>query len=294
MGCLFGAHLGQVCPVTLIGRWPEQLRALGEGPLQLKYPDGRDEFVHLKATFALDEVAPADVALILTKSAGTEQAARAAKHVLKRDGIALTLQNGLGNLDILARHLGTGRTSLGVTMQGAAMEAAGRLRVGGSGPTTLATRPRIHEQMQQLATLMQAAGLDAFLSDDVRGLVWGKLAVNAGINPLSALLRVPNGLLARSTWARGMMREAATEVAVVAVAQGIQLPFASAADEAQKVAHLTADNRSSMLQDIERGAVTEIETISGAVLRKGAELGVPTPVNAMLYGLVKALEDAHS
>ncbi len=112
--------------------------------------------------------------------------------------------------------------------------------------------------------------------------------MNAGINALSAILNVPNGELLARTEARTLMEQAANEVAAVAHAKGIALPFADAAAEARRVAAATAANLSSMLQDVLRGAPTEIDAINGAVVREGARLGVPTPANETLLRLVAA------
>jgi 2-dehydropantoate 2-reductase len=168
------------------------------------------------------------------------------------------------------------------------------LRYGGIGPTYLATHPAIDAHVHRVASLFEQAGLETEVVKDVSSLVWGKLAVNAAINPLTALLRVPNGRLLESEWTRAIMSQAACEVAAVATAQRITLPFADAAEQAEQVARRTATNRSSMLQDVLRRVETEIEAICGAVVRRGETQGVGTPVNRMLYGLVKALEESYA
>jgi 2-dehydropantoate 2-reductase len=117
------------------------------------------------------------------------------------------------------------------------------------------------------------------------------LAVNCGINPLTALLRVPNGELLRRPQARTVMEAAANECASVARAGGIALPYSDAAAQARLVAEHTASNRSSMFQDILRGAPTEVDAINGAVAQAGAALGVPARVNETLWRLVRALTD---
>ncbi len=291
MGCLFGARLSPHANLTLIGGWPEQIAALRLGRLRIVHPGGRTEYASLQATSHVETAGPVDVALILTKSPRTEAAARSAALILKPQGIAVTLQNGLGNDATLAAHVGAHRTTMGVTTEGAAVEGPGVLRFGGSGVTTLATHPAVDPAIRALADLFNRAGLDAEVVDDVSGLVWGKLAVNAAINPLTALLRVPNGVLLESEQARSLLADAAREVAAVAAAKGITLPFADPAAQAEAVAERTAANRSSMLQDVLRGVETEIEAICGAVAREGAALGVETPVNATLYRLVRAVEE---
>jgi 2-dehydropantoate 2-reductase len=296
MGCLFGARLTAHADVILIGQWPEQIAALRQAPLRFITPGStpdHEQHIRLRVTDDPDSVESVDVALILTKAPKTDHVAQIAARLLAPDGMVLTLQNGIGNLESLAQYVGADRAALGVTTLGANIAEPGVLRFGGSGITHLATRPTIDAQIRELAALFQRAGLETHVVADVSGLVWGKLAINAGINPLTALLRVPNGALTRSEWARGIMRAAADEVAAVAVAQGIDLPFESAADRAEEVARLTAQNRSSMLQDATRGAPTEIDTICGAVVRIAESMGVETPVNRMLYELIKALEDTH-
>jgi 2-dehydropantoate 2-reductase len=290
MGCLFGAKLSGHADVILVGRWPEQIATLQREPLLFVQTDGSQVPVTLRATNRLDEITPVDIALIVTKASKTEKAARDAVQVLAPNGLAITLQNGIGNLEILAAHVGPDRAALGVTMQGAVLEGPGRLRHGGDGLTALAAHPAIHT----FAVLLRQAGMETTVLDDVQGLIWGKLAINAAINPLTALLRVPNGVLLESEPAHHLLRCAANEVADVAAALGITLPFEDAATRAEQVAARTARNRSSMLQDTLRNVETEIEFINGAVVRAGERLGIETPVNRTLYELVKAAEKTYA
>lgn len=290
MGCLFGAKLSQVAEVTLIGHWPAQLKALREEGLRFIQPDGRSQTIPLAVTNHPETVAPADLALILVKSGQTEQAAVIAKQLLHPDGLALTLQNGLGNLEKLTAVLSHRQTSLGITSEGATLLAPGKVRHAGSGQTHIAQQPEAAVPAQEIAALLQDAGLQTSLAEDVAGLVWGKLAVNAGINPLTAVLRVSNGFLAENEVARRLMQQAAEEVAQVAAVQQIQLPFADAGAEALRVAWATASNHSSMWQDVAQGRQTEIEAICGAVVAYGRQYNVPTPVNDVFFTAVRQIE----
>lgn len=294
MGCLFGAGLSKVADVTLAGRWREQIDMLSRARLRIVHPDHYEEYADLHVTDDVEDIGPADAALILTKSPRTEAVARQAAALLKPDGLVLTLQNGLGNLDLISRHVGPARVAQGVTTEGATVERPGVLRYAGRGRTILATRQEVGPAVQALAALFGRAGFDAEITDDVSALVWGKLVANAAINPLTALLEVPNGALLESTWSRQIMASAAREVARVAAAKDITLPYDDPAAEAARVAEATAANHSSMLQDVKRGAPTEIEAICGAVIREGRANGVPTPTVALLYGLIKAREETVS
>lgn len=290
MGTLFGSRLQPLAEVTLLGTWLEQIETIRRDGLLVTHPDGQQSRHWLHITSNPAEVPPADVALVLVKSYQTARAARQAAAILKPHGVAITLQNGLGNLESLAAVLGRERVSLGTTAQGASVLAPGLLRHAGQGPTHLGRLSSRTNLLGQVVDLFNAAGLETSLVDDVASLVWGKLAINAGINPLTALMRVPNGMLVEDESLRRVMAAAATEAARVAEAQGIRLPFADAAARAAEVAKATATNYSSMLQDVNRAGPTEIDAISGAVVRFGRRLGVPTPVNEFLLRQVKDRE----
>jgi 2-dehydropantoate 2-reductase len=290
MGCLFGAKLSQVAEVTLVGNWPTQLAALHERGLRLIQPDGRSQTMHLTITNDPQTAAPADLALILVKSHQTPQAAEAAQQLLSPNGIALTLQNGLGNLEQLTAILGPRRTNLGITSEGAVLLEPGVVRHAGTGHTYIADVAETAVSPQRIVALFQSTGFQTSLAADTAGLVWGKLAINAGINPLTAVLQVPNGFLAENEAARQLMQQAAEEGAQVATAQGIKLPFANAAAQALAVAQATAANHSSMRQDLANGRPTEIGAICGAVVEYGRRFQVPTPVNLVLQTAVQQAE----
>ncbi len=288
MACLFGSRLAPHADVSLLGTWQTGLDALRRRGIQLER-DGRLEKVPVRATDDPGACAGSPRALVLVKSWQTERAAARLQQCLAPDGIALTLQNGIGNLEILAAALGPERTALGVTTMGATLLGPGHVRAGGEGTTHLAAHPRLGA----MADLFCRAGLQTETVQDLASLLWGKLAINASINPLTALLGVRNGRLLESAPARRIMAELAEEVARVAAARGIELPFADPAAAAEDVARRTAANRSSMLQDMLRGAPTEVEAIQGAIVKAGEAAGVPTPANRLVADLVRAQVGLH-
>lgn len=290
MGCLFGAKLSQVAEVTLVGHWPAQLTALRERGLQFIQPDGRSQTISLRVTNDPQTAAPAELALILVKSYQTRQAAQVAQQLLAANGLALTLQNGLGNLEQLTAVLGQHRANLGITSEGAVLLEPGVVRHAGTGHTYIAEAADTAVSPQEIVRLCQTAGFQSSLAADAMGLAWGKLAINAGINPLTAVLQVPNGFLAENEAARRLMEQASREVAQVAIAQGIHLPFADAAAQALAVAQATAANHSSMRQDLANDRRTEIEAICGAVVEYGRRFAISTPVNLVLQTAVQQAE----
>ena len=190
MACLFGARLAAVAETTLLGSWPDGLAALRAHGIELE-EDGRRRTAVVRVAARPEECAGARLAVVLVKSWQTAAVARQLETCLALDGIALTLQNGLGNLECLQVRLGKERSALGVTTLGATLLAPGRVRAGGDGPIYLIAHPRL----EALANLLRAAGFAVETREDVDGLAWGKLVVNAAINPVTALLRMPNGQL---------------------------------------------------------------------------------------------------
>jgi 2-dehydropantoate 2-reductase len=289
MGCLFTARLAPQNDLIVLGTWREGIRAIQIRGVHL-IENSREIVVPARATTDPREVADIELVLILVKGHQTERAARWAKQILTPNGIALTLQNGLGNLEILSEHVGPNRAAMGVSMQGTTLLGPGRVQHGGNGPTTLAVTPATRARLEQVAEIFRAAGFETHLTDDARTLIWGKLVVNTAINALTAILRVPNGGLVENQDALAVMRTAAEETAAVARALGVTLPFADPSARVMEVARATAQNRSSTLQDILRGMPTELDAINGAVVRAGKRLGIPTPVNETLLKIVKAGE----
>jgi 2-dehydropantoate 2-reductase len=285
MACLFAARLVAAgVGVTLLGTWQEGLEALRAYGVRVM--GGRDEQAY-PVQVADDPVhcVGARLALVLVKSWQTVRAARQLAECLAPAGVALTLQNGLGNREALVEALGAERVALGVTTTGATLVGPGLVRPGGEGATSLGA----HARLELLVVLLQRAGFAVEVVPDADDLLWSKLVINAAINPLTALLRCPNGELLARPSARALMGSAAREAADVAQALGRNLAYTDPIAVAEDVARRTAVNHSSMFQDVQRGAPTEIDAICGAISEMGAERGVPTPVNHTLWLLVRAL-----
>jgi 2-dehydropantoate 2-reductase len=286
-----------VAEVTLIGTWRQQLEALARRPLLVQATDGSAQVeVRLRATAGYSGLTPFEFILILVKSYQTRHAARWAGHLLAPDSLAVTLQNGLGNLEILTQRLGARRMIQGVTTQGAAIIRPGVVRDGGAGLTVLGRGHVAPRKATDLARLLDAAGLPTQLRDDVRALVWQKLIVSCAINAPAAVLDVANGELLGNRQGHAWMEAAARETAEVALASGIELGFgpAEAVAQAVQVAKSTASNLSSMVQDLRSGRPTEVDAINGAVVRQAARVGVDVPVNAQLWERVRSLEGSRA
>ena len=286
LATLFAARLSaQGHNVTMLGTWQAGLDALERDGARLADSHGRELAYRVRVLRDPQRVTGIRFAFVLVKAWQTERAAQQLAECFADDGLAVTLQNGLGNDEILAKYLGRERVSLGVTTTGATLLGPGLVRPGGEGVVSLEAHPRLGE----MESALRGARFNVEVVADAKSLVWGKLVVNAAINPLTALLRIPNGELLTRPAARMVMSALAEETAAVASAQRVKLPFANPIEAAETVARKTAANHSSMFQDVRRGAPTEIDAICGAVTRAGERHGVATPVNRVCWQLVQAM-----
>lgn len=288
LATLFAARLAQAGhPITMLGTWKEGLEALREHGTRLVDAEGNEHQFKIQVTDHPRECKGIKYALVLVKAWQTARVAGQLKECLAEDGLAVTLQNGLGNRETLARSLGLERVALGITTTGATLLGPGLVRAGGEGIISMERHPALGP----VEAALKSANFNVNLVEDAQSLVWGKLIVNAAINPLTALLRVPNGKLLESPSARELMKALAREVAQVAAAEKIRLPFSDPIAAAEEVAFKTAANHSSMLQDVLRGAPTEIDAICGAVVQAAQKHNIHTPANWACWQLVKALAE---
>lgn len=292
MGSLFGGHLSAAGhEVWLVDIWAEHVDTINHLGLQIVEPSGDERVVRPRAVTDPQPVGPCDIVLVLVKSYHTKQAAASLAPLLAPSTVVLTLQNGLGNIDVLTEKVPRNQLMAGITGQGANILGPGRIHHAGSGETVIGELDgAVTERLQRLVDAFTGAGLPTSATTDVQGVVWAKLLVNIAINPLTAILRVRNGRLLEIPEAVEIMREAVQEGLAVASRAGVHVPLADPWEHVLDVAVRTAANRSSMLQDVDRGRRTEIDALSGAVVGEGSRLGLETPVNLTLARLVRCLE----
>ena len=292
MGSLFGALLAPVASVILVDLWQEHVDAINAHGLELTGLSG-DRNVKVKATTDPAVAGQADLVIVFVKSHQTPWAAEIAARILSPGGIALTLQNGLGNAEVVEAAVGRPRTCAGVTGNGATLLGPGRVRHAGKGPTHLGANDETEGRVRAVAELFGSAGIEAVVSFDLAGLIWGKLMANVGLNAITALARVQTGMVNHIAPLGELADAAVREAAAVVKAKGIDLPYLDPIAYVRGVANATATNRTSMLQDVLRGVPTEVEVMNGAIVREGERLGIPTPVNATLLALIRGIERAY-
>jgi len=320
LACLYAARLTQSGHhITMLGTWKEGLNALHKDGVRLIDSNGDEQGYVVHVTDNPKECIGTKYAIVLVKAWQTDRAAHQLAECLADDGLAITLQNGLGNYETLvqvldlATHLPwraapgetiektreknsensvrsvarkVSRVALGTTTTGATLLGAGWVRAGGEGIISIGRHPAIGP----MEAALRSANFNVQIVDDPQSLIWGKLVINAAINP--ALLKITNGELLERPAARELMGQLAREAAEVARAENIKLNFDDPIAAVEQVAQKTSMNQSSMLQDVLRGAPTEIDAICGEVVQRANKHNLKVPANEMCWKLIKALETA--
>jgi 2-dehydropantoate 2-reductase len=287
VGSYFGGMLARRgAPVTLISR-RAHVEAIARDGLFLDTVHFQER-VAVAASAQTEAARDAELVLFSVKTLDTEAAARLLAPHLKPGAIVLSLQNGVDNVERIRAAAGIEAVPA-VVYVAAAMPAPGRVKHTGRGDLVIGGASR--DTLEIVATTFARADVPCRISENIEGELWSKLVWNCAGNALTALTRATYGQAARNAAARQVLLAVANEVQDVARAAGVQLASADPAAAVHKLAEDLGEATSSTAQDIARGKRTEIEALNGFVARRGAELGVPTPVNHTLYALVKLLEE---
>ncbi|HIE31560.1 MAG TPA: ketopantoate reductase family protein [Methanosarcinales archaeon] len=295
IGSVIGGMLARAGhEVTLVGRNPH-IRSISENGLYIAGIWGEHTVTNLNAVTS-PPCEDHDIVFLTVKSYDTKTAARAALPMLGQGGVIISMQNGLGNVETLAEIAGRERTVGGMGIFGAVVPEPGSVRV-----TVIASDTLVGEidgnctpRVEGIARMLATAGIPTRASEKIMLEIWHKALYNIALNPLSAIFEVTYGEIADSPHTRWLASELISEAFRVAEVAGIDLGMNSPDEYLQilwsQLLPPTRDHRSSMLQDIVRGKLTEIDYINGKVVELGAEYGIETPYNNAVVRMVKAKE----
>ncbi|MCK4839178.1 MAG: 2-dehydropantoate 2-reductase [Desulfobulbaceae bacterium] len=296
MGCLLAGALCDANKVWLLDHNPDRADLLNRQGLVIE-EIGHSRSCRVNVTADLRQIGPVELILLCVKAGKVKEVLHAIGPLCNQESLLLALQNGIGHLPLLPEILGDSACwGLGVTSHGATLIGPGYVLHKGQGITriglpteSISTDAKSIEKLTAAAQTLTGAGIQTELVPDILNHVWAKLLVNVGINALTAIHDCPNGVLLESVETVAIMEAAVLEAKHVAEKIGITFgddPW----HVTRQVCLATAANISSMLQDIRARRPTEIEAINGALIRKAAELGLPTPVNEELVRKVKEIE----
>lgn len=293
VGGYFGGMLARAgAPVTLIGR-PVHVNVWAREGLTIDGVTVR-ETIPVAAATRIDAARDAELVLVCVKSPDTEDSARELAQHVPDGALVLSLQNGVDNVARMRAAAGLDPIAA-VVYVAASMPAAGRIKHGGRGDLLIGdlpgrTRPPRADDLNRVAGWFEAAGVPCRVSPEIEADLWIKLITNAALNATSALLNAPYGHIVSIAESREMLRQVVGECVAVARAGGVPLPATDFVDMVWRFAQHVPHVYSSTAQDLARGKRTEIDALNGYVVRRGAELAVPTPVNQTLLTLVRLRE----
>ena len=295
VGSFYGAMLARAGQrMVLIGR-PPNVEAIQRDGLRLDMA-GQVETLRAEASTELAAVRDADLVLFCVKSTDTDRVASELGPLLEPHAVVLSLQNGVENAAIIARHV---RQTVvpAVVYVATAMAGPGSVRHFGRGDLVIGALnadarhdPAITGVLQDLVTLFGAAGVKVTVSDDVMAELWSKLMVNCAYNAISALAQAPYARLAAQLEVREIQHAIVREVVALPQAEGIALQLEPSLQAMERIAVAMPAQFSSTAQDMARRKPSEIDHLNGFIARRGHELGVPVPINQTLTALVKLVE----
>lgn len=295
LGCAIGATLTQGGHETwLVDRFAAHVDAMRHSGL-LVDSDAGSSRVQVRATMQAADVGPVDLVVVLVKSFHTDSAMRGALELIGDKTLVLSLQNGLGHEDVLAGVVGRERVLAGKTYVGGVLRAPGHIQAGVTGKLTIIGEldGQLTSRANAIAEAFSASGLATKVSDNIIGTMWDKLLINVATGALTGITNLTYGPLYEEPLLKAVSLCAVAEAIAVAKAAGVELSITEP-EEAWKLAAagLGPAFKTSMLQSLEKGSVTEIDYINGSVVRWGERFGVPTPVNSTLVACIKGIERA--
>lgn len=279
--------------VWLIDLWEKHVNKIDAHGVRIISPT--DDTTHRpKAVSTLDKVGKVDLILVCVKSSDSVEAGMLSEILAGPETILLTMQNGIGNAEILSETSGIKRILVGGTLMVASILEPAMVWCGGLKPTIIS--PWVgtdRATADKVATVLSRVGLPTTVLDDVESLLWSKLSIHAAFNAISAITHVSSSRFLELEETRRLARQVVDEVMAVTAKKGIRLIYADPYDEVLARIESLKDHSSFMLLDVMQRRKTEVDTINGAVVRQGKELGVPTPVNETLTLLLAAIEKSY-
>jgi 2-dehydropantoate 2-reductase len=299
MGSILG---GRLCAcgndVWLVDIYKEHVNAINKNGLRIKRGDKEDK-IDVKAVTNADEVYEqsgcSDLVLIFVKGIYTEDAIRSAKKLIGDHTYVLTLQNGIGNADILAEYVPAERVLLGTTLSAGGMIEPGYVLDSSPNNFTqiMPLKGGVGEATQKFAAALSSAGWQTEATPDAELAIWNKLAVNCCTNACCTITRLSCGQVCEAPFGRSLLTDVIKEVCLVANAKGLSMDWKKVSEHFFGV-YSNSSHYPSMLQDAKRKAKTEVEMITGALVREGDRLGVPVPINRTIYNLISMISSHYN
>ena len=290
MGALYGGYLSRHNDVLLVDVNKTQVDTINEKGLIINEPDGSRAVYHPKATVRPEGMKPVDVVVLFVKAMFSRAALENCRSIIGPDTYLMTLQNGSGHEDTLLEFADRDHVVIGTTQHNSAVLGFGEIRHGGSGRTCIGLTDGNAQRIAHIVQAFTACGLEAVCDDQVQKLIWGKMFTNVSASVLTGILQVPLGFIAEDPHAWALCKKLVREAVAVAAGEGLDFDADGKVAEVRGVCERSPGGLTSIYADLRDGRKTEVDTISGSVVRASRRNGVPAPTHEAMVALVHAME----
>ncbi|MBR2699674.1 MAG: 2-dehydropantoate 2-reductase [Clostridia bacterium] len=291
MGGLYGSYLSRNNDVTMVDINASVVEKINSQGFEVREPDGSSNIFHQKAVTSTDGMAPVDLIIIFLNSRFSETALNANRAIIGPDTCLMTLQNGSGHENTLGKFVPQENIIIGTTQHNANVGGPGITNHGGSGMTHIGCVTGSASRFQAIADNFTACGLQTDVSDDVQKMIWNKMFTNVSASALTAVLQMPLGYISTDPFAWDLCQKLIRETVDVAAALDMDFDYNEKVAEVKAVCDNSPNGLTSIYTDLKKGRRSEVDTISGSIVRAGEKAGVPTPNHSFMVALIHAMED---
>ncbi len=291
MGGLYSAYLSRHNEVTVIDVNAQVVEKINADGLEVQEPDGTSQVYHPHAVLSTEGMEPVDLIVVFVKAMFSESALNNNRSIIGPETYLMTLQNGSGHEDMLGKFVPQEHIIIGTTQHNASVAGFGVTKHGGSGMTHMGCVTGDVKRLQKFADAFTACGLDADVSDGVQKMIWNKMFTNVSASALTGALQVPLGYISADDHAWKLCCQLIREAVDVAAALGMDFDYDEKVAEVKAVCDKSPNGLTSIYADLRDGRRSEVDTISGSIVRAGVKAGVPTPSHSFLVGLIHAMEN---
>lgn len=291
MGSIYGGHLSQHNDVYLVDTNQAIVDHINKNGLIVQ-ENGQDVIYHPTAVTSTEGLEPMDLIILFVKALFSQSALDSNRGIIGPDTCLMTLQNGSGHEDILSQFVPEDRIIIGTTEDNGAVLAPGHVRRGGEGHTNIGMLVADSSNfLPRLADTLNACGFHCHIHDNIQQLIWNKLFTNVSLSAVTGVLQVPMGFIAGNEHAWNITRRLIHEAVEVAHGLGLTADEAEITEKVRLTSENSPEGITSICADLRDGRRTEVNTISGSVVRASKKCGVPAPTHELIVELVHAMEE---
>ena len=293
MGTLYGGWLAERNQVSFIDSAKTAVDAINACGVKIEYDTEKKDYKNVKAFCSGQYPKKAELVIVFVKSNYTEDAMEQNKNIIGENTVVMTLQNGLGNDEIIAKYVPADRIVTGICRHNAKKLSPSSAKYMGGKYTAIGSRWGSEAHAEKIGKVFNESGIYTIIDEDIMRAVWSKVFVNATMNPLTAIFDMPNGFITDDPYAWKLSQEIVREAAAVAEAEGIKFDISEADESVRFSCEIAYNGFTSMYQDIKKKVKTEVDYINGAIVRLGEKHGIETPCNRHITEIIHGMEGAY-